>query len=73
MMTNPINSPEKISPSGILEMGIGPNEYKIPTANDSPPINSTKRLVSITRTIPAAIAIASNVKIMASTFPGFIL
>ncbi|MNJ77523.1 hypothetical protein D3C77_750430 [compost metagenome] len=71
-MTKPINNPEKISPNGILEIGIGPNEYKIPTANDNPPTTRTSKFVSITMIIPVLIAITSSVIIIMRTFLGFI-
>jgi hypothetical protein len=36
---NPIKNPEKISPKGILDIGIGPKEYNIPVIKDITPMN----------------------------------
>ena len=36
-ITNPINNPENISPKGVLDIGTGPKEYRIPIAKDKAP------------------------------------
>jgi hypothetical protein len=37
VITNPMNNPENASPKGVQEIGIGPKEYRIPTAKDKTP------------------------------------
>ncbi len=40
-ITKPIKKPEKISPKGIRDMGMGPKVYKIPTAKEIAPMIKT--------------------------------
>ncbi|MNL67518.1 hypothetical protein D3C87_1921120 [compost metagenome] len=73
MMTNPINSPENSSPSGIREIGIGPNEYRMPIRKDKPPSRNTSSPVSATSAIPPPTASASRTAITATTVLSFSL
>jgi hypothetical protein len=58
-----MKKPEKISPKGILEIGIGPKEYKIPVMKDIIPMSKTNQSVNKNKENPVKIAIESIVKI----------
>ncbi|MNH38912.1 hypothetical protein D3C79_1000140 [compost metagenome] len=72
-MTKPINSPENSSPSGIREIGIGPNEYRIPIRKDSPPSKKIISPVWETRAIPPPTARMSRTAMVATTVLSFSL
>ncbi|MPN19713.1 hypothetical protein SDC9_167085 [bioreactor metagenome] len=68
---NPIKKPEKISPKGILESGIGPKVYKIPVAKETAPISNTTTSVFKVKIVPNTMAISTRVIITPSTVPSF--
>ncbi|MNJ56104.1 hypothetical protein D3C77_516330 [compost metagenome] len=68
-----MNKPENTSPSGIREIGIGPNEYKIPTPNESPPSRSTSQPVCINKMNPEPIATINSTTINNATLAEFML
>ncbi|MNC43563.1 hypothetical protein D3C75_924320 [compost metagenome] len=72
-MTKPINSPENSSPSGILEIGIGPNEYRMPIRKDKPPRRNTSSPVSAIRAIPPPTASTNRTAMVATTVLSFSL
>ena len=57
MIIPPMVKPEKNSPTGKLDSGRGPAEYKIPTAKQNIPINNSGHPVRTTNTSPKTVAI----------------